>query len=51
MYFLVVLGNFMLVIEYNLDIIKNVDYIIDMGFDGGDKGGKVIVSGMFLEVV
>ncbi|MDU9800321.1 hypothetical protein RGC54_12380, partial [Helicobacter pylori] len=39
---LVVLGNSMLVIEHNLDIIKNADYIIDMGPDGGDKGGKVI---------
>ncbi|OPG30181.1 excinuclease ABC subunit A, partial [Helicobacter pylori] len=35
---LVALGNSMLVIEHNLDIIKNADYIIDMGPDGGDKG-------------
>ncbi|GAA8544163.1 excinuclease ABC subunit UvrA [Helicobacter pylori] len=47
---LVVLGNSMLVIEHNLDIIKNADYIIDMGPDGGDKGGKVIASGTPLEV-
>ncbi|RVZ52012.1 excinuclease ABC subunit A [Helicobacter pylori] len=48
---LVVLGNSMLVIEHNLDIIKNADYIIDMGPDGGDKGGRVIASGTPLEVV
>ncbi|WRC90454.1 excinuclease ABC subunit UvrA [Helicobacter pylori] len=47
---LVALGNSMLVIEHNLDIIKNADYIIDMGPDGGDKGGKVIASGTPLEV-
>ncbi|GAA6841926.1 excinuclease ABC subunit UvrA [Helicobacter pylori] len=47
---LVVLGNSMLVIEHNLDIIKNADYIIDMGPDGGDKGGKIIASGTPLEV-
>ncbi|MCQ2865948.1 excinuclease ABC subunit UvrA, partial [Helicobacter pylori] len=42
---LVASGNSMLVIEHNLDIIKNADYIIDMGPDGGDKGGRVIASG------
>ncbi|GAA8236227.1 excinuclease ABC subunit UvrA [Helicobacter pylori] len=47
---LVALGNSMLVIEHNLDIIKNADYIIDMGPDGGDKGGKIIASGTPLEV-
>ncbi|WQT58555.1 excinuclease ABC subunit UvrA [Helicobacter pylori] len=47
---LVALGNSMLVIEHNLDIIKNADYIIDMGPDGGDKGGRVIASGTPLEV-
>ncbi|WP_202136565.1 excinuclease ABC subunit UvrA [Helicobacter pylori] len=47
---LVALGNSMIVIEHNLDIIKNADYIIDMGPDGGDKGGKVIASGTPLEV-
>lgn len=48
---LVALGNSMIVIEHNLDIIKNADYIIDMGPDGGDKGGKIIASGTPLEVV
>ncbi|GAA8882127.1 excinuclease ABC subunit UvrA [Helicobacter pylori] len=47
---LVALGNSMVVIEHNLDIIKNADYIIDMGPDGGDKGGKIIASGTPLEV-
>ena len=42
---LVSLGNSILVIEHNLDMIKNADYIIDMGPEGGSKGGKVIVSG------
>ncbi len=47
---LVALGNSMIVIEHNLDIIKNADYIIDMGPDGGDKGGKIIASGTPSEV-
>ena len=38
-------GNTVLIIEHNLDIIKNADYIIDLGPEGGDKGGKVVVTG------
>ena len=38
-------GNTVLVIEHNLDVIKSVDYIIDLGPEGGDKGGKVIAAG------
>ncbi len=38
-------GNSMIVIEHNLDVIKNADYLIDMGLEGGDGGGKVIASG------
>ncbi len=38
-------GNTVLVIEHNLDIIKSADWIIDLGPEGGDKGGKVIVEG------
>ena len=38
-------GNTVVVIEHNLDIIKTADYIIDMGPEGGDGGGKVIAVG------
>ncbi len=38
-------GNTVLVIEHNLDIIKTADYIIDLGPEGGDAGGKVIAAG------
>ena len=38
-------GNTVLVIEHNLDIIKVADYIIDLGPEGGDKGGKLVFSG------
>ncbi|ECP9363659.1 TPA: excinuclease ABC subunit UvrA [Campylobacter jejuni] len=42
---LVDLKNSVFVIEHNLDVIKNTDYIIDMGPEGGVKGGKVISTG------
>lgn len=38
-------GNSVVVIEHNLDVIKTADYIIDMGPEGGDKGGTVVVQG------
>ncbi len=38
-------GNTVVVIEHNLDVIKTGDYIIDMGPEGGDKGGTVVVQG------
>jgi excinuclease ABC subunit A len=38
-------GNTVLVIEHNLDVIKTVDYIIDLGPEGGDKGGQIIATG------
>jgi excinuclease ABC subunit A len=38
-------GNSMVVIEHNLDVIKNGDYIIDMGPEGGEAGGQVVASG------
>ncbi len=43
-------GNTVVVIEHNLDVIKTADYIIDMGPDGGDRGGEVVVSGTPEEV-
>lgn len=43
-------GNSVIVIEHNLDVIKTADYIIDMGPEGGDKGGMVIAKGTPEEV-
>jgi excinuclease UvrABC ATPase subunit len=42
---LVDMGNTVIVIEHNLDIIKNADWIIDMGPEGGNKGGRVMFEG------
>ena len=44
-------GNTVVVIEHNLDVIKTADYIIDLGPEGGDKGGEVVVCGTPEEVV
>ena len=38
-------GNTVLVIEHNLDVVKNADYIIDLGPEGGDDGGRIIATG------
>ena len=38
-------GNTVIVIEHNLDVIKTADYIIDIGLEGGDKGGTVVATG------
>lgn len=43
-------GNSVLVIEHNMDIIKSADYIIDLGPEGGEKGGKIIATGTPEEV-
>ena len=43
-------GNTVVVIEHNLDVIKTADYIIDMGPEGGDRGGTVVASGTPEEV-
>ena len=43
-------GNTIIVIEHNLDVIKTADYIVDLGPDGGDGGGRVIVCGTPEEV-
>ncbi len=42
---LVSAGNSVLVIEHNLDVIKSADHVIDLGPEGGDKGGQVLVCG------
>ena len=44
-------GNTVVVIEHNLDVIKCADYIIDMGPDGGDRGGTVIAKGTPEDIV
>lgn len=43
-------GNTVIVIEHNLDVIKSADYIIDMGPEGGDRGGRVVATGTPEEV-
>lgn len=43
-------GNTVIVIEHNLDVIANADYIIDIGPEGGDRGGQVVVTGSPIEV-
>ena len=42
---LVAMGNTIVVIEHNLDVIKCADHIIDLGEEGGDKGGEIVVTG------
>ncbi len=43
-------GNTVIVIEHNLDVIKTADYVIDLGPEGGDKGGTIVVAGTPEEV-
>ena len=42
---LIAKGHSVLVIEHNMDVIKCADYIIDLGPDGGNKGGRIVCSG------
>ena len=44
-------GNTVLVIEHNMDVIKVADYIIDLGPEGGDGGGRILFEGMPEELV
>ena len=44
-------GNSVLIIEHNMDVIKSADYIIDIGPEGGKKGGKVICNGIPEDIV
>ena len=48
---LVEAGNTVLVIEHNLDVIKTADYIIDLGPEGGDQGGRIVAAGTPEQVV
>jgi len=47
---LVSMGNTIIVIEHNLDVIKSADYIIDLGPEGGEHGGRVVAAGILEEV-
>jgi excinuclease ABC subunit A len=42
---LVSAGNTVVVIEHNLDVIKTADWIIDLGPEGGDRGGRIVAQG------
>ena len=44
-------GNTIVVIEHNLDVINNADYVIDMGPESGDNGGEVIAIGTPEDIV
>ena len=38
-------GNTVVIIEHNMDVIKMVDYVIDIGYEGGKNGGKIVAEG------
>lgn len=44
-------GNTVLIIEHNLDVIKLADYIIDVGYEGGSKGGQIVAKGTPEEII
>jgi excinuclease ABC subunit A len=43
-------GNTVLVIEHQLDVVKTADFVIDLGPEGGEKGGEIVASGTPEEV-
>ena len=43
-------GNTVIIIEHNLDVIKCADYIVDLGPEGGDAGGKILATGTLKEI-
>jgi excinuclease ABC subunit A len=47
---LIARGHTVLIIEHNMDVIKLADHVIDLGPDGGDKGGNLVISGTPEEV-
>jgi excinuclease ABC subunit A len=48
---LVEMGNTVITIEHNLDIIKEADYLVDLGPEGGEQGGHVVACGSPLDVI
>ena len=48
---LVARGNTVIVIEHNLDVMKQADYLIDVGPDGGTSGGEIVFTGTPAEMV
>ena len=48
---LIDLGHTILVIEHNLEVIKQADWIVDLGPDGGDRGGKIVFEGTPEQIV
>jgi excinuclease ABC subunit A len=48
---LVDMGNTVVVIEHNLDVIKNADWIVDLGPEGGDKGGHLVAQGTVSDII
>jgi excinuclease ABC subunit A len=44
-------GNTVLIIEHNLDVVKQADYIIDVGPEGGKGGGKIVAEGTLQDIV